>query len=107
MMAVKLKNCPLCGSKAEVKINIVEQVYCPNCGASTLWSPQARDHWNNRKRKNTNLKPCPICGGVGKVYEAYDGKYYVQCRKCGFTTGDALNSQAAQIKWNRRPVNES
>ena len=106
-MGAEVKACPLCGGEAEVKTSdAVEQVYCPNCEARTLWQPNARDHWNNRKRKKLDLMPCPICGGVGKVWQAYDGKYCVQCRKCGFTTGDTPDTQAAQVSWNRRPSND-
>ena len=105
MKGAELKPCPLCGGKAEVKTSdAVEQVYCPNCGASTLWQPNAREHWNNRKRKKLDLMPCPICGGAGRVCKSYDSKYYTQCRKCGFTTGDTPNPQAAQAAWNRRPI---
>ena len=103
-MGAELKNCPLCGSKAKVwRVEHSEQVYCPTCGARTLWSSQARERWNNRRQRKIELMPCPLCGGSGKIYESYDGKYYVQCRKCGFTTGDAPDSQAAQATWNRRP----
>lgn len=106
-MGAELKICPLCGSKAEVwTVEHSEQVYCPNCGARTLWSSQAREHWNNRRQRKIELMPCPLCGGLGKVYESYDGKYYVQCRKCGFTTGDAPDTQASQTAWNRRPKHE-
>ena len=105
-MGTELKSCPLCGSQAEVKnVEHSEQVYCSNCDARTLWSPQAREYWNKRSRAIA-LMPCPICGGAGRVYESYDSTYYVQCRKCGFTTGDTPNSQAAQAAWNRRPINE-
>ena len=106
-MADNLKSCPLCGSEAQVReVEHTEQVYCPNCGASTLWQPNARDHWNNRKRKKIDLMPCPICGGVGKVWQAYDGKYCVQCRKCGFTSGGGADEKIAADLWNRRVSDE-
>ena len=106
-LAEKLKLCPLCGSEAEIKRSeIVEQVYCPNCGARNIWHPNAREHWNKRKRK-TDLKPCPICGGTGKVYETYESKYCVQCRKCGFTSDATPEPRAAKSKWNRRTNDES
>ena len=104
---MRVKACPLCGSKAEVKnTEHLEQVCCPNCGASTLWQPNAREYWNKRTRKQTNLKPCPICGGVGKVWETYERKYCVQCRKCHFTSGDVRDFQEAVEAWNRRTNDE-
>ena len=103
----ELKPCPLCGSKAEVRtVEHADQVYCPNCGARTLWNSQALANWNNRRAKKIKLMPCPLCGGAGKVYESYDSKYYVQCRKCGFTTGETLVPLVAQVMWNRRPEHE-
>ena len=103
-MVAEMKTCPLCGSKAEVRtVEYSDQVYCPNCGARTLWNSQALANWNNRRTKKIELMPCPLCGGAGKVYESYDSKYYVQCRKCGFTSGEALVPLVAQVMWNRRP----
>ena len=58
--------------------------------------------WNVRTKKDTSLKPCPICGGRGKVLVSYDGKYYVQCRVCYFTTGECINEREAAKCWNRR-----
>ena len=107
-MVAEVKACPLCGSKAEVRtVEYSDQVYCPNCGARTLWNSQALANWNNRRAKKIELMPCPLCGGAGKVYESYDSRYVVQCRKCGFTAGDELDPQGAQATWNRRPSNES
>ena len=64
---------------------------------------------------DTNLKPCPFCGGEGKIeYEDVDGyyqKYYswvhVVCQKCYATIGrvydDRDRSKRYAIKtWNKR-----
>ena len=58
------------------------------------------------------LKPCPFCGGTGKVYvkRGYHGYepdiYGVKCIVCGasveLTHGYVNLSNAVRTKWNRR-----
>lgn len=61
--------------------------------------------------ENKILKPCPFCGGKGKIgrYRTYVDmvgiitKYYVECPECGITqpTGFMSDEEAIQ-RWNRR-----
>ena len=105
-MSKKLKNCPFCGGKAEIKANQdgnIFQVLCTSCGAFNLWSTKAAELWNKRTKKDTSLKPCPICGHKAKLWEAYDGSFCVQCPECGLTYDDFMFPDDAKSAWNRRP----
>ena len=105
-MSEKLKNCPFCGGKPELITNQdgnIAQVRCPVCGASNLWSINAAVLWNKRTRKVTNLKPCPICGHKGKLWQAYDESFCVQCSHCGLTSDFFKVPDEAKFAWNRRP----
>lgn len=55
-------------------------------------------------KNNTELKPCPFCGGKADIHQAYDSSYCVQCNVCGATT--LYNSKKFVVirKWNRRTV---
>lgn len=101
-MTKKLKPCPFCGGEAKVDVSQslseFKQVFCPNCGASNLWSKYAIKLWNNRKR----IKRCPICGEKGLIYEAYDGTWVVQCSKCFLTSPYKPIREEAIKAWNRR-----
>jgi len=51
---------------------------------------------------NETLKPCPFCGGEGKLFFAADRVFYVSCESCG-TTSDWFDTKAEAIAaWNRR-----
>ena len=39
------------------------------------------------------LKPCPFCKGVADI-KGDNGKYYVQCRRCGVSVDDERLSDA-------------
>lgn len=104
-MTKKLKPCPFCGSEVKVNAtNIREQIYCPNCGASTVWTsfPLSRKRWNERTRTETGLKPCPFCGSRAKIYQAYDNNFCIQCPKCTVTSPYCKSKEEAVEAWNRR-----
>lgn len=58
--------------------------------------------------KQTELKPCPFCGGNAKIVEGYDcllGEtvYYIECCDCKATFLDGNDNRENEIKkWNRR-----
>ena len=104
-MSKKLKNCPFCGGKPELITNQdgnIAQVRCPACGAHNLWSINATELWNKRTRKDTSLKPCPVCGHKGKLWLAYNGSFCVQCSHCGLTSDFFRVPDEAKSAWNRR-----
>ena len=101
----ELKPCPFCGGKAEIIANQdgnIQQVVCASCRASNLWSIHARELWNKRTRKDTSLLPCPICGYKGKLWQAYDGSFCLQCSHCGLTSDFFRVPDEAKSAWNRR-----
>lgn len=73
------------------------------------------------KEKQIELKPCPFCGGEGKLNEHWESagmganarEFYVSCKSCRahggmasefFENGD-LRAKAIE-RWNRRADNE-
>ena len=63
--------------------------------------------------ENTELKPCPFCGGEAQVkmfitrrvrlFKEVSAKYkYIECKVCGCRTPLELEEQDAIDKWNRR-----
>ena len=105
-MTEELKNCPFCGGKAELKANQdgnIFQVHCPCCKAQNLWSVNAAELWNNRTRKVTDLKPCPICGKKVRVIQIDEATFVIQCFQCGLTTDYFDTPDDAKTAWNRRP----
>ena len=106
-MAEKLKKCPFCGNSVKLIPNQdgnIFQVHCPCCGGRNLWSVNAAELWNKRTRKDTSLKPCPICGKKGRVFMAQDSKFCVQCLECGLTTYYFDTPDDAKTAWNRRAI---
>lgn len=59
---------------------------------------------------NTELKPCPFCGGEAEVlhYETFTinfssvYKYYVSCKKCNANTDLKASIEDVIKAWNRR-----
>ena len=110
-MTDELKDCPFCGSKPELITNQdgnIAQVRCPVCGAHNFWGINTKELWNRRTRKDTSLKPCPICGHKGKLRQEYDEELHddffcVQCTHCGLTSVAYLFPNGAKSAWNRRP----
>ena len=103
-MSEILRPCPFCGGKADVKTTHprLERIFCSQCGANTLWGYNSKKIWENRSRKNSFLKPCPLCAGKPKLYEAQNGFFCVQCQKCGITSNHCLQPKEAIKAWNRR-----
>lgn len=49
------------------------------------------------------LKPCPFCGGKGKVWTGQFGHYfYGECENCGVETAKYDTKAEAIIAWNTR-----
>lgn len=58
------------------------------------------------------LKPCPFCGGRGKIMRHGNGAYKVQCEKCGARTAKVViqpwhstkfvTQGKAAKEWNQR-----
>ena len=102
----ELKPCPFCGGKAEIIANQygnIQQVVCASYGESNLWGINAKELWNNRTRKDTSLKPCPVCGHKGYLRQVYDVFFCVQCSHCGLNSVAYLFPNGAKTAWNRRP----
>lgn len=63
--------------------------------------------------KETELKPCPFCGGnpMSYSYDPFDGyqgnltKYAVRCLRCTAKISAATKEKAHEM-WNRRADNE-
>lgn len=51
----------------------------------------------------TNLKPCPFCGGEAKCIEFY-GLYHVICCNCHIAGKDCPTRESAVSAWNARPI---
>lgn len=51
--------------------------------------------------KNTDLKPCPFCGGEAEVL-VFGGVYMVQCETCGIATDTDRIKEDVIKKWNTR-----
>lgn len=47
------------------------------------------------------LKPCPFCGGEGKRWSDYTGRYCVQCENCGSGTIHGTAKEVTKL-WNMR-----
>ncbi len=104
-MTKNLKPCPFCGSEVEVNSSApTAQVQCSKCNTFNQYGTKARDLWNKRTRKETNLKLCPICGSVPVVKEAYGGKWCVQCPKCTLFKLNSTREGVIQA-WNKRSLN--
>ena len=102
-MNKKLKHCPFCGYSVETEIpDEYTQIHCPECGAGNVLSKYAREQWNKRTKKETNLKLCPICGAIPLIHQAYDNTWCVQCPKCTLTSSYFQSKNEAIEAWNRR-----
>lgn len=49
----------------------------------------------------TELKPCPFCGGEAKATEYAKQDYTIECKKCGAEIGWRPKASAIRC-WNRR-----
>ena len=56
----------------------------------------------------TNLKPCPYCGGKAKLTDLKQApESWVECTECGARTRFFSNSEEAAVSaWNSRPIEE-
>ena len=53
----------------------------------------------------TNLKPCPFCGGEAQILRRNDGKYVCFCRNCGCAQTMFFDSpEEVPEEWNARPI---
>ena len=46
------------------------------------------------------LKPCPLCGGRGILYELRRSDHIVQCEACGLTTAHCEIRERTRQMWN-------
>ena len=53
----------------------------------------------------TNLKPCPFCGGEAKCIEFY-GLYHVICCNCHIAGKDCPRIESAVSAWNTRKIED-
>lgn len=51
---------------------------------------------------NTDLKPCPFCGGVGNLLQRSYHTYEISCSKCFIRTGGLRSLEAVLKRWNTR-----
>ena len=56
--------------------------------------------------RETELKPCPFCGGDARQYEGQTRYHGVACRKCTCNIYGYASRGAAKRAWNRRADNE-
>ena len=54
----------------------------------------------------TNLKPCPFCGGEAKCIEFY-GLYHVICCNCHIAGKDCPTRESAVSAWNTRQIEDA
>lgn len=55
------------------------------------------------KPKEPEMKPCPYCGGDGRVVADGEGNYTIQCNNCAVFMGGWFTSREKVIEaWNRR-----
>lgn len=52
--------------------------------------------------KEIDLKPCPFCGGAGKIKGLNSTAIYVRCCLCGCRTGSRRDIRKAIEVWNTR-----
>ena len=52
--------------------------------------------------RENELKPCPFCACGAKAYQAYDGKWQVECFVCHARSWWADTKEEAEAKWNKR-----
>ena len=55
--------------------------------------------------KETELKPCPFCGGEARLYDGPTDAYGAVCKKCGVKLYGKNSYGAAKRAWNRRVDN--
>ena len=61
-----------------------------------------------RENKQTELRPCPFCGGAARLVgdPQEDGDCIVICDECGATSGYFYDRDKAVSAWNRRVDDE-
>lgn len=76
-----------------------------------LPSPQETEPKQRDAAGETELKPCPFCGGKARMQFDYEGElfngkwdfaYYAHCTKCHATTSVRNRLEAASELWNTR-----
>jgi Lar family restriction alleviation protein len=71
---------------------------------------------NGNSELNSELKPCPFCGGLASIYFDPEGTrdtvgrhwaYTVVCDRCCATSGLMFSKEMAAEVWNRRATDEN
>lgn len=110
-MSENLKPCPFCGGEAVFEKNTDSnsvKIVCKSCGASTLWTivevqNYIVEKWNTRSRKRAvQIKLCPCCGSNGKLWQAMDGTFIIQCINCSISSNYYQTAEEAITAWNAR-----
>ena len=51
-------------------------------------------------RIKANLNPCPLCGHVAHIWQAWDSKFQVECIFCNVRSSHCSTSEDAANDWN-------
>ena len=73
--------------------------HCVMCGA--YLADTGRMVCEKCEKQQTELKPCPFCGGEAKL-GWYRDFYYIRCKNCGIRTLVEFTMRRAIEAWNRR-----
>ena len=78
--------------------------HCVMCGA--YLADTGRMVCEKCEKQQTELKPCPFCGGKDIWYVLEYDLVYAKCQVCGATGSKYRTMVVAKEAWNRRAENE-
>lgn len=82
------------------------RVSCPDCKLYFHWVINKKSPYV-RETEEGPIKPCPFCGGEGKLFNDVlvygDTAHIVYCKECGCQTQNHFTTDEQAIEaWNRR-----